>query len=396
MLIGTRGGPRVVDRIDDDPRLALPGERPRHGSAEGVHTIDQQRIDVRLDRIEVGRQEEPRPVCVLLVNVVHDLRVPHVVERVHHQLRLDLGERVPIAVVVVPGVVMVQLGWLGALGGRAERAVVPVGDDRDPVRVERGHEPEDHVVENRAGRETGVARQPVREQRGRQVPAHLRRVNARRNEHDRLAVTQHLLRFPGGLQGPGVRELRVERAVAVQLPQVPRARDHERNEWGSERAVPQLAVPHAIARRSERLVVPHEGGPVGELPVVAWLEPQHGAWGRDPVGGDRGRAASGRRRATRLLRRGRGSGHGGDRHGDEDQQRAEHGAGEHTEAPPAPATAACAAPPDGSAPAPRRCCWARCSRRRRTPWPPCGLAPRLSARGKSARRRRGPATAADS
>src|SRR3989475_8844560 len=32
----------------------------------------------------------------------------------------------------------------------------------------------------------------------------------------------------------------------------------------------------------------------------------------------------------------------------------------HTDAPAAHATAACAAPPDGSARAPRRCCWARC------------------------------------
>src|SRR6266567_820709 len=153
MLIGARGRPRIVDRIDDDPRLPLPGERPRHGGAEGVYAVDQQGIDVRLDRIEVRRQEEPRPVGVLLVDVVHDLRVPHVVDRVHYELRLDLGERVPVAVVVVPDIVMIQLGWVGALRGRADRTVVPASDDRDTVGVERGHEPEDDVIEDRRGRE---------------------------------------------------------------------------------------------------------------------------------------------------------------------------------------------------------------------------------------------------
>src|SRR2546426_8171890 len=41
-----------------------------------------------------------------------------------------------------------------------------------------------------------------------------------------------------------------------------RARDHERNHRGAEGAVPQLAVPHPIARRGERLVVADEGRPI--------------------------------------------------------------------------------------------------------------------------------------
>src|SRR2546428_13685958 len=97
------------------------------------------------------------------------------------------------------------------------------------------------------------------------------------------------------------RSLRVELTVAVQGPQVLRARDHERNEGGAEGAVPQLAVLHAIARRRERLVVPDEGRPVGELLVVARLEPQHRPRGRYPWGGGRRWAAPGRRRTARLL-----------------------------------------------------------------------------------------------
>src|SRR2546426_7776944 len=47
------------------------------------------------------------------------------------------------------------LGWIGALGCGAERPVVPTGDDRDPVGVERRHEQKDHIVEDRSGREAG-------------------------------------------------------------------------------------------------------------------------------------------------------------------------------------------------------------------------------------------------
>ncbi len=324
VLVGPGGRPRVVHCVDHDPRLALPRERPRHSGAQGVHTVDQQGIDVRLDGIEVGRQEEPRSVGVLLVNVVHDLRVPHVVDRVHDELRLHLGEGVPVAVVVVPGVMMVQLGGIGAFGWGAEGTVVPAGDDRDAIGVERRDQPEDHVVEYGPGRQAGVAREPVREHRGRQVPADLSRVDAGRDEHDGLAKTEHVLRFLRGLEATGIREPRVELTVTVQGPQVLWARDGECNERGAERAVPQLAVVHAIARRGQCLVVPHEGRPIGELPVFAGLESQHRPRGRNAWGGDRGRAASWGRTAW-LLRCGKGSRRGGDRHGEQEHQRAEHG-----------------------------------------------------------------------
>src|SRR2546422_7802514 len=72
----------------------------------------------------------------------------------------------------------------------------------------------------------------------------------------------------------GIRDVAVTGVQTCALP-ILRARDHERNHRGAEGAVPQLAVPHPIARRGERLVVADEGRPIGELPVVARLEPQH-------------------------------------------------------------------------------------------------------------------------
>ena len=55
------------------------------------------------------------------MNVVQNLRAPDVVDFVHRELRLDLRERVPVAVVVVADVMVIKLGRRGAFGGRAER-----------------------------------------------------------------------------------------------------------------------------------------------------------------------------------------------------------------------------------------------------------------------------------
>ena len=124
MLVGARGRPCVIGRVDRDP------------GPQRIDPVDQQRIDIGLDRIEIRRQKQPRAPRVHLVDVVHDLRMPDVVERIDRQLRLHLGERVPVPVVVVPGVMVIQLGWRHPLGGRAKRAIVPPRHDGDAVGVQ--------------------------------------------------------------------------------------------------------------------------------------------------------------------------------------------------------------------------------------------------------------------
>ena len=95
---------------------------------------------------------------------MHDLRVPHVVQRVYGELSLHLCEGVPVAIVVVAGVVVVQLRRLAALGGRSQGAVIPFGHDRHAVGIERRDEPENHVVEDRPGRGARVGGEPVGQQ----------------------------------------------------------------------------------------------------------------------------------------------------------------------------------------------------------------------------------------
>ena len=138
VVVGERPGrrPGVVDGADRDPRLPLAGQLPRDARAQGVGAVDQQRVDVRLDRIEIRRQEQSRPRRSLLVDVVHDLRVPHVVERIDHQPRLDLSKRVPVAVVVVAGVVVVQLRRIRPFSRPAEGALIPLRHDGHAVGIE--------------------------------------------------------------------------------------------------------------------------------------------------------------------------------------------------------------------------------------------------------------------
>jgi hypothetical protein len=107
VLERARRGPGVEAGVDRDTGLPLAGQLPRDRGSERVRAVDQQRVDVRLDRVQVGREEEARTVALLLVDVHDDLRVPQVVERVDGQLRFNLRERVPIAVVVVARVVVV-------------------------------------------------------------------------------------------------------------------------------------------------------------------------------------------------------------------------------------------------------------------------------------------------
>ena len=119
-----------------------------HVVAEFGVAFDDLLRHVRLDRLHVRRQKQPRAVRALLMNVVDDLRVPDVVNLIDGQLRLDLRERVPVAVVVVADVFVIKLGRIGAFVWRAESFLVPVVDDIDAVGIEARHEQDDRVVEN--------------------------------------------------------------------------------------------------------------------------------------------------------------------------------------------------------------------------------------------------------
>ena len=120
----------------------------RHVIAELRVTLDDLLRHVWLNRLHVRRQKQTRTERALLMNVVDDLRMPDVVNLVDRELRLDLRERVPVAVVIVAGVFVIELRRISSFVRRAESFVVPVLDDVNAVRIQRRHEQDDRVVED--------------------------------------------------------------------------------------------------------------------------------------------------------------------------------------------------------------------------------------------------------
>ena len=103
---------------------------------------------VGFDRRHIRRQKQSRAESALLVNVVHDLRMPDVVNLVYGDLRLDLREGIPVAVVIVAHVLLIKLRRIGAFIRRAECFVVPVFDNVNTVRIQGGNQQDDRVMEN--------------------------------------------------------------------------------------------------------------------------------------------------------------------------------------------------------------------------------------------------------
>ncbi len=80
--------------------------------------------------------------------VVDDLRMPDVENLIDDELRLDLGERVPVAIVIVARVLVIELGRIGSFVRRAQSLLIPVVDDVDAVRIRRRHQQNDRVLQN--------------------------------------------------------------------------------------------------------------------------------------------------------------------------------------------------------------------------------------------------------
>jgi hypothetical protein len=93
-----------------------------------------------------------------------------------------------------------------------------------------------------------------------------------------------------GAERPGIEEPVVQPAVDVEPAKVLRGRDRQHGERGAEGRLADLAVVHAVAGTGQGLVIADESRPVGQLAVVAGIEPEHGAGSRDgdsTLAGDR-------------------------------------------------------------------------------------------------------------
>ena len=63
------------------------------------------------------------------MNIVNNIWMPDVQNFVYGELRFDLREGVPIAVVIVSGVVMINLRRRSSFGGSVQRFLIPVGNN---------------------------------------------------------------------------------------------------------------------------------------------------------------------------------------------------------------------------------------------------------------------------
>ena len=107
-------------------------------------------VDIRLDGVEPRRHEHARRGRSLLVHVVDDLRMPDVVQLRDGQPRFRLREDVPVAIVIVADILVIELRRRDAFVRRAQRLAIPVAHDVHAVGIERGHQDEDRVLEDRS------------------------------------------------------------------------------------------------------------------------------------------------------------------------------------------------------------------------------------------------------
>ena len=163
----------VVLRVRDHAGPTIPLKLQRHGVAEQRRRSPDQRVVVQINRIGIGRHEEPRSVLLHLVHGEKYLRVPRRVEQpgevpifreVHHER---------IAVDVMTRVFVVEPRQWPTLEWCPFVSCVPVGDDPIAVRIERRNQNHDDVLKDVERRRIGGRGQHEEELAGRLGRANL-------------------------------------------------------------------------------------------------------------------------------------------------------------------------------------------------------------------------------
>ena len=156
----SRRRPHVVLVLPRHAFLAFRQERVRHRLADRALLHAQQRVHVRIERLGERRHEDASAGAALLMHVVGDDRLVLVLDRLDVHARFLLREHEPVAVVVVPDVLVIEVGE-HALERRALRLVPVIDDQHLAVGVLRRHHQHDAAVENLANLRAVVGRQPV-------------------------------------------------------------------------------------------------------------------------------------------------------------------------------------------------------------------------------------------
>jgi hypothetical protein len=215
----------VVLRGRDDAGAPVALHLERHRAAEQRRRSPDQRVVVRVDRVGVRRNEEPRAVLLHLVHREEDLRMPVAVEEPREVPVLREVHHEGIAVDVMAGVLVIEPRHEPALVGRALRPVVPVGHDALAVRVERRDQDEHHVLEHGERCRVGGGGERVEQLAGGLRRTDLRRVDARADRDDHLLGGGEPQRLVA-IELARIGEAHVGCADLVEVAQVHRRADH--------------------------------------------------------------------------------------------------------------------------------------------------------------------------
>ncbi len=279
-LVVPRGTPHIVERVDHHAGPAGARQVRRHAAADRVAFGHDQRIDIRIDGIEPRREEHARRGGLILVEIIDHLRMPDVVQPGNNQLRLLLRQHVPVAVVVMAGVLVVQLRRERALPGRAQRALIPVGDDVHAIGVQRRNQDQHRIREDRARRGIIGGCHTVSEQNGAVGGSGLVGVNGAGDHYDDAALIDQRLRH-GGRRGARIGKPALDLAVMRQRPEVLGGADQGGNERAALGSAAEFLDAHAGAGRGKTLEPLHHRLPVQQTSVgIEWVA-EPGRWLRN-------------------------------------------------------------------------------------------------------------------
>src|SRR4051812_20354693 len=185
--------PEIVGSMDRHAHLTGRGQVRRHGRANHVHLLREDGVYVRLDWVQPWRNEDSRCVGTLLVNIVDDFRMPHVLDLPDGCTSLRLREDVPVAIVVVTGVMVIQLRRLRPFERGVESLSVPTGDDVDSIWILRGNKDQNRVLTNLFESRGVIREHLVGELNGAMGGSDLGGVNRTRHENDILSLRKKRL-----------------------------------------------------------------------------------------------------------------------------------------------------------------------------------------------------------
>ena len=259
--------PHVVGDARGDAREASARQVEERARPKDVDPCDDGGVEVGVERIAEGGDEEPLLRRALLVDVPVDLRVPDLVEELGDDLRLSLRQHEPVAVVVVAGVVLVELQEPRALVRRTDVLAIPARDVVEPIGVERRGEQDDHILTHPLPELVLRGREEVGELHRELRGGALGRVHRARDEEHDLALADGLFE-PLLARAARVGEEPRVLTDRVEVLEVPRARDDGEQEVAALRALTDLHGLDARALTAELVEVARDLRPIHELEVT--------------------------------------------------------------------------------------------------------------------------------